>query len=665
MMDMEDSSDEEMSDLSSLPTFGTGSVTHVYSIEDNFENDLLEEEIVYGSYRRLRTDIDDEDTYSADEISLSSSLTGDSNSSISMGGKEHTADKLKKQQVNFTRLDVLILEYLYTKGVIAEHPLLDKMEFTTSNDNDKQIQKSMFAIRKNILNGEIEEAVVKLSEIYDSYRANKELNFRLHFQMLIENVYKNEKFTASNVLDFCCKHLMHLLDDHSQNYEELRETLPILMLNRMQLTLARVEKGREKLAFIVHSCLCDTLLHISEAQSTFSLLINHLFNIHNAYHFLNGSSTLYPEVDELVTGRSPSDVSIQIDENEDITSATSYNTKDVQILRQILGISQKDAIHALRLSEGDLEKAARKELCRMKLNHDVLLTYAKHYCVYRGLLDSSMTDSFQYSTEQMQNLQRFRSMRKAALQNNLPLVLDLVKQMDANYFADNVESLFKLKQSEFMKNVLSKNYDMAIKTSNELLQLATTDELKEQYRNTLLILGFANKLNHCKSVSDLIEQIQKCDTTGPIISDLVQKLNLTPPLLIPLVRYLLYIHSLYVKEIVRDPFESMFELRILKKSDVTASSQVHENEEEFIVTIDERTEDTHTTNTETSDEDDEEEDDDEELDEGHDEPMNEEGRRQAVRQLMEIMRMGEERAEQLLSEHRYSLDRVFRSLFGI
>jgi hypothetical protein len=482
-------------------------------------------------------------------------------------------------------------------------------------------------------------------------------------------VYRHDAASTKEILDYCQQVLLPMLIPDSTNYILLRNSISDILLFPSNITTVSMNRQREQLAFEVHEFLSSCILPPSENISTFSLLITYLSYALHRFHPKRAQRI--PEVKQLLLLSDKTDESIR--ERRNNIQKLFHSSDSVEILGRFLGISDIEANDILQLSNGDLQQAMKKELSRMCLNHELLVKLSKEYCIYRGLLDCENVVLQNYSLEEMKHVQSLRCLREAAQVNDTVRIVEIMNGISSDYFDNNPEMLFKLKQSQFLNHVRECNFANAISLAATFTSLLTSEKLISEAKNTMLLLAFAQQLNTNPIAKQIVDRIEQQDIIGPIVSELITKLELKPPRMVELLQELLWGH-----DTIMSPLEDLFQLSALKTSDSynlylyninedivprgnlsIIYEEGDDDEDTKLEDADEMVdvEDDAPTNTESIGEDFDDDDDEFDEEEVVTDPT---ARENAVIQLMDIMRMDRDRAENVLNENGYSLNRVFQ-----
>lgn len=170
---------------------------------------------------------------------------------------------------------------------------------------------------------------------------------------------------------------------------------------------------REKLACELHTQL---LISLRIEEPMLAMLIRYLIPIHNMYHIMKGLQTSYPNIGrkmKMMTDRVEKLIFPDRDplprEVEIPVPNIRVKESNVQMLSAMLSISQQTAENALKQSGDNLEKALKSELCRIRLNHELLIPMTLQYCSGRGLLNNVKVNlAVNVSTEQSDKLLMLR-----------------------------------------------------------------------------------------------------------------------------------------------------------------------------------------------------------------------------------------------------------------
>ncbi|KAF6143545.1 hypothetical protein GIB67_029714 [Kingdonia uniflora] len=79
---------------------------------------------------------------------------------------------------------------------------------------------------------------------------------------------------------------------------------------------------------------------------------------------------------------------------ESLYNALPFDEVDIQALAHAVELTRQGAVDSLWFSKGNLFQAFQNEICRTKLNVELLDELVHEYCVYRGLVEGGITSSF-------------------------------------------------------------------------------------------------------------------------------------------------------------------------------------------------------------------------------------------------------------------------------
>ncbi|KAF6171341.1 hypothetical protein GIB67_020408 [Kingdonia uniflora] len=79
---------------------------------------------------------------------------------------------------------------------------------------------------------------------------------------------------------------------------------------------------------------------------------------------------------------------------ESLYKAPPFDEVDIQALAHAVELTRQGAVDSLEFSKGNLFQAFQNEICRTKLNVELLDGLVREYCVYRELVEGGITSSF-------------------------------------------------------------------------------------------------------------------------------------------------------------------------------------------------------------------------------------------------------------------------------
>ena len=403
-------------------------------------------------------------------------------------------------------------------------------------------------------------------------------------------------------------------------YAEFKNCLLMVMYNEgVSIPALAAEwslTNREDLASTLHAAL---LTSFGVQETTLPLLLRYLITVHNYFHIINGIPTPYHEVDSLLLPEKLSARNPRDHPNRHIP------VNDVQVLQQALSIPQQDAFIALRLTNGDMDQAFKNELARIQLNQDFLLrmifewvplsrlggcitlnpsSWCNSYCDYRGIIDGGkLAHLLRGSGKDVvpmeptgnssvsQKIGRLKKVREALMNDEgIREAMVEILQMDPGFRASFPTVYFQLKLFEFRECLrLGLTNDAVVISTCDLVPLAKTyPELEPSLRSALILLAFppntplppgANPMVCCyfadlgfiasSLISLLLLQPQHPSSiAGPLYTMLGQKLQVTEPRILKMIKYLCCSHTEWFRQnIIPDRFEKVLRLHELKKAE--------------------------------------------------------------------------------------------------
>lgn len=273
-------------------------------------------------------------------------------------------------------------------------------------------------------------------------------------------------------------------------------------------------------------------------------------------------------------------------------------------LAQLVGLAPQDAHRALKLADGDIEKAICAELLKLQLNEYGLKPMIQEYFNYRALIggDSSAfmlesNDVAKLEVEKRRHIaQEVASIRDRmasfSLRNNANARKELEEiqsQLNAlipNFFAKFVLLGFALKRLEFVACLRGKDYAGAVELARHLSTISSSypqSELQKAFRETTLYLAYPDKIitsPHTETSDDNVFNHPNTEPVVPVLrfstsKELAQEIyfvlnkffEISEPKLVQLLKCLLSVHGRwFLQEGLDDPFLHLFHLDDLRCS---------------------------------------------------------------------------------------------------
>eukprot|EP01155_Anaeramoeba_flamelloides_P002032 Anaeramoba_flamelloidesa1056881_52.p1 GENE.a1056881_52~~a1056881_52.p1 ORF type:complete len:522 (-),score=112.88 a1056881_52:1369-2934(-) len=288
--------------------------------------------------------------------------------------------------MNLGLLDNFVCEYLFDRGYLTN---TNSVGMRALNSNKKQVDL-LQNIKTSLLEGDIEAVISQLASLdHLLLEKNKALLFSLQLHHFKEILYKKGREEA---LTFLREVLVHLaLISTSTSYEEFKSQMTLLLYDEETLN-ETLPKERQELVSSVHTPLLKSL---QIEETLFTNILAYLVYIHNYKHVMTGTTTEYPEIEQILLGErthvDPGEI-IRFREQEperfqEISNNLQEN--DVTLLCESVHISREQALQSLILSNNDLQSAFRREIKRIQLNHKFLSKLCLQYAQFRGLIQKN------------------------------------------------------------------------------------------------------------------------------------------------------------------------------------------------------------------------------------------------------------------------------------
>ncbi|KAJ3444956.1 ran-binding protein in the microtubule-organising centre protein [Anaeramoeba flamelloides] len=302
--------------------------------------------------------------------------------------------------MNLGLLDNFVCEYLFDRGYLTNTNSVDTRAL---NSNKKQVDL-LQSIKTSLLEGDIEAVISQLSSLdHLLLEKNKALLFSLQLHHFKEILYKKG---SEEALTFMREVLVHLaLISTSTSYEEFKSQMTLLLYDEETLK-ETLPKERQELVSSVHAPLLKSL---QIEETLFTNILAYLVYIHNYKHVMTGTTTEYPEIEQILLGErthvDPGEI-IRFREQEperfqEISNNLQEN--DVTLLCESVHISREQALQSLILSNNDLQSAFRREIKRIQLNHKFLSKLCLQYAQFRGLIQKNKNSKPNENKQEKEN----------------------------------------------------------------------------------------------------------------------------------------------------------------------------------------------------------------------------------------------------------------------
>ncbi|KAK4584575.1 hypothetical protein RGQ29_022340 [Quercus rubra] len=296
--------------------------------------------------------------------------------------------------VNWEALDALVIDFAKSEKLIEDSfssspPPPPSSSMSSSSYHSRLI---IWRIRRSLEAGDIDIAMDLLRShapfILDDHR----LLFRLYKQKFIELLRKGTVEDRDSAIA-CLRTALApcALDAYPEAYEEFKHVLLAFIYDKADQTSPVANEWSERKRFDIAGLMSSVLrAHLHAYDPVFSMTLRYLISIHKVYCFRQGIVSPISDLTQrlLLEERDP-----PATPHESLYEAPPFDEVDIQALAHAVELTRQGAIDSLRFSKGDLFLAFQNELCTMSLDVSMLDELVCEYCVYRGIVDSSLASA--------------------------------------------------------------------------------------------------------------------------------------------------------------------------------------------------------------------------------------------------------------------------------
>lgn len=299
--------------------------------------------------------------------------------------------------MNWEALDALVIDFAKSENLIEDSfssapdspPSSPSSSSSSLSSSSYHSRLTIWKIRRSLEAGDIDIAMDLLSShapfILDDHR----LLFRLHKQKFIELLRKGADENRDSAIA-CVRTALApcALDAYPEAYEEFKHVLLAFIYDKDDQTSPVANEWSERKRFDIAGLMSSVLrAHLHAYDPLFSMTLRYLISIHKVYCFRQGIVSPISDLTQrlLLEERDP-----PATPQESLYEAPPFDEVDIQALAHAVELTRQGAIDSLRFSRGDLFLAFQNELCTMSLDVSMLDELVCEYCVYRGIVDSSL-----------------------------------------------------------------------------------------------------------------------------------------------------------------------------------------------------------------------------------------------------------------------------------
>ncbi|KAF6176158.1 hypothetical protein GIB67_023449 [Kingdonia uniflora] len=299
--------------------------------------------------------------------------------------------------VNWETLDSLVLNFAKSENLLINQ---DSSTTTSSSSPPSSPSSSSYRsrflirqIRRSLEIGQVDTAIDLLREHAPFVLDDHRLLFRLQKQKFIELLRRGTVEDRSSAME-CLRTALApcAMDAYPEAYEEFKHVLLALIYGKDDQTSPVANEWAVIRRFEIAGLLSSVLrAYLSAYDPIFSMTLRYLISIHKGFCLRQGISSPISDLTErlLLEERDPPPVP-----QESLYEAPPFDEVDIQALAHAVELTRQGAVDSLRFSKGNLFQAFQNEICRTKLNVELLDELVHEYCVYRGLVEGGITSSF-------------------------------------------------------------------------------------------------------------------------------------------------------------------------------------------------------------------------------------------------------------------------------
>nr|DAD22334.1 TPA_asm: hypothetical protein HUJ06_023797 [Nelumbo nucifera] len=300
---------------------------------------------------------------------------------------------MESMPVNWEALDSLVVDFAKSENLIE-----DSISSPSSSPSSPSSPSSLSyrsrllirQIRRSLEIGDV-DAAINLLRIHAPFVLHDHrLLFRLQKQKFIELLRRGTAKDRDSAIECLRKELAPCaLDAYPEAYEEFKHVLLALIFDKDDQASPVANEWSERKRSDIAGLLSSVLrAHLHAYDPVFSMTLRYLISIHKGFCFRQGISSPISDLTErlLLEERDPPATT-----EESLYEAPPFDEVDIQALAHAVELTRQGAVDSLRFAKGDLIQAFQNELCRMKLDVPMLDELVHEYCVYRGIVNSSLT----------------------------------------------------------------------------------------------------------------------------------------------------------------------------------------------------------------------------------------------------------------------------------
>ncbi|KAJ9562355.1 hypothetical protein OSB04_007515 [Centaurea solstitialis] len=302
--------------------------------------------------------------------------------------------------VNWEALDALLIEFAKSENLIEDSSSSSSSSSSPPASPSSSSSSSCFSsssyqhrllilqVRRLLQSGDVDSAIDLLRLHAPTVLDDQRLLFRLQKQKFIELLRKGTEKDRDTAID-CLRTALAptALDAYPEAYEEFKHVLLAFIYDKDDQTSPVVNEWSERRLFELAGLMTSVLrAHLHAYDPVFSMAIRYLISIHKGFCFRQGISSPISDLTErlLLEERD-----LPATPQEGLFEAPPFDEVrwTYKLLAHAVELTRQGAVDSLKFAKGDLFQAFQNEVCRMRLDVNMLDELIHEYCVYRGIVD--------------------------------------------------------------------------------------------------------------------------------------------------------------------------------------------------------------------------------------------------------------------------------------
>ncbi|KAK4760892.1 hypothetical protein SAY87_005785 [Trapa incisa] len=299
--------------------------------------------------------------------------------------------------VNWESLDALVVDFARSENLIEDSSAVStfppsspsSIPCSISSSSSYQSRLVNLQIRRSLEVGDMDAAIELLRSRAPSILEDRRILFRLQKQKFIELLRRENPEDRKAAME-CLRTALApcALDAYPEAYEEFKHILLALVYDKNDGNSPVANEWSEMRRLEIAGLMSSVLrAHLHAYDPLLSMTLRYLISIHKEYCLRQGVSSPISDLNErlLLEERDPPPTL-----QESFYEAPPFDEVDIQALAHAVVLTRQGAIESLRFAKGDLFMAFQNELCRSRLDIPLLDYLVQEYCIYRGIVNSSL-----------------------------------------------------------------------------------------------------------------------------------------------------------------------------------------------------------------------------------------------------------------------------------